>query len=164
MNSKTLFLISSLLLVGCATKQPEEVPACTGHTLRGCQPVIYFKEGSSKLEWKETQNLAWALEKLQRWPDRKVAIVGHASATGTEASNLDLSKQRALNVKKYLVNGGIPEDRISVDFKGKTEPVCETADCQALNRRVEMNIVTGDSGWAREKLDKVSCFLCEDKE
>ena len=169
MNSKTLFLISSLLLIGCTTKQPEQVPACSGNTLRGCQPVVYFAEGSSKIEWKETQNLAWALEKLKRFPKKHVKVTGYTDSVGTAERNWGLSKDRALAVRKYFVDNGIEADRIVIDFKGESDPVCTVDSCRSLNRRAELDLAipyelkSVDWDKVSTKMDSVKCFLCDEE-
>jgi len=167
MNSKLLFLTSALLIAGCTTKQPEQAPTCTGNTLRGCQPVIYFAEGSSKLEWKETQNLAWALEKLKRFPKKQVRIIGYTDSVGQPDKNFVLSKDRALAVKKYFVNNGIEADRITTAFRGEFDPVCTVDSCRHLNRRAEVEIgipyERKSIDWDKISLemDKVKCAVCE---
>ena len=140
MNSKITFVAAALLLTGCMVKQPEAVEPCSGNTLRGCQPVIYFAEGSSKIEQNETQNLAWALEKLKRFPERYVRIVGYTDSAGQPDKNFVLAKDRALAVKKYFVDNGIKSDRIITSFKGEFDSVCTVEACRHLNRRAELEI------------------------
>lgn len=67
--------------------------------------------------------------------DVKVMVVGFADYTGSDAYNMKLSEKRANEVKRLLVKKyGIAEDRIVVDYKGKSAPF---GDVQyALNRRV----------------------------
>ena len=160
----SLIILSSILMLAACANEPKEAPVCNGNTLRGCKPVVYFAEGSSTLDWKGTENLIWATRKMKRWPDRNVEIVGHASFSGAADRNLALSKERALAAKKFLVTNGIDENRIKISFKSNQDPVCKTDSCQALNRRVELDIAPANGGWFREKLDNISCFLCEDKE
>ena len=67
--------------------------------------------------------------------DVKIMVVGFADYTGSDAYNMKLSEKRANEVKRLLTKKyGIDEDRIQVDFKGKSAPF---GDVQyALNRRV----------------------------
>ena len=54
--------------------------------------------------------------------------------------NLDLSKRRAANVKKYLVNEfKISADRIETDGQGENSPIIPNTSVEnkAKNRRVE---------------------------
>ena len=153
MRRSCIMLGLALALVGCANnRQPEEAPVCTGNPLRGCKPVIYFAEGSSQPEWRSAENLAWALNKLNRYPDRNLRIVGHASASGETNRNWGLSRERAFAVKRYFTMHGISDDRMHIAFSGATDPVCTTEECQELNRRVILEIVPADIGWARESV------------
>jgi len=76
-------------------------------------------------------------------PNWKLHLVGHTDNVGKDEYNLDLSKRRALAVKKYLVSKNISPDVISTDGKGKTMPIAsnETEEGRAKNRRVEFLII-----------------------
>ncbi len=68
---------------------------------------------------------------------------GHTDSIGTEAYNQGLSERRANAVKDYLVNKGVPADRIYTEGKGELSPVATNAtrEGRAQNRRVEIEIV-----------------------
>lgn len=73
-------------------------------------------------------------------PD-SLAISGHTDNTGTEAHNLQLSLQRALTVKNYLLpQVSIPENKISTTGFGAAQPVQlnNTAEGRSKNRRVTL--------------------------
>ena len=67
--------------------------------------------------------------------DIKIKVIGFADYTGSDAYNMKLSEKRAKEVKRLLTKKyGIDEDRVEVDFKGKSAPF---GDVQyAINRRV----------------------------
>ena len=69
----------------------------------------------------------------------RVNIVGHTDNTGSDATNLTLSKDRAESVMKKLIEMGISSDRLKFDGKGEAEPVKDnsTSEGKAMNRRVE---------------------------
>jgi outer membrane protein OmpA-like peptidoglycan-associated protein len=70
----------------------------------------------------------------------KIKITGHTDNDGTPANNMELSRNRAGAVKRYLMsNYAIDAARIMTDGKGATEPVSEnnSASGKAKNRRVE---------------------------
>ena len=70
-------------------------------------------------------------------------IVGHTDATGSETENLALSLQRAEAVAAYLVDSGIPENRLRAAGMGSSQPIERGTDRRArrLNRRVEFRFV-----------------------
>jgi outer membrane protein, adhesin transport system len=73
-----------------------------------------------------------------------VAIaVGHTDSVGPEGYNQVLSLRRAEAVKAYLVNQGIPADKVKTEGRGESEPVAsnDTAEGRAQNRRVEVTVV-----------------------
>jgi len=68
-------------------------------------------------------------------PDVKITVVGFADYTASDDYNMKLSKKRAEEVKRIMVKKyGIDEDRISVDWKGKSVAFGDIK--YALNRRV----------------------------
>jgi len=74
---------------------------------------------------------------LKRWTSTQVTVEGHADARGSSEYNLALGSRRATAVKDYLVNLGIPGNRITVVSKGKEQPFCtaESEECWQQNRR-----------------------------
>jgi OOP family OmpA-OmpF porin len=76
----------------------------------------------------------------------KIAIIGHTDSQGNPEKNRTLSEQRAMSVKRYLMNQGrsaMPSNRISrVEGHGQDEPIASnaTADGRAQNRRVVLEI------------------------
>ncbi len=72
----------------------------------------------------------------------KLYIKGHTDNDGDKAKNLQLSKDRANEVMKYLVNKGVPASRMHSDGFGDTRPVVPntTKANKAKNRRVEFEI------------------------
>ncbi len=73
----------------------------------------------------------------------KVEIGGHTSKNkDTDKFNLDLSTNRALAVKKYLVKKGIDENRITHKGYGNSKPLLDSDDTDSShkNRRVEVTL------------------------
>jgi len=69
-----------------------------------------------------------------------VSVEGHTDWVGTDAYNQGLSERRANSVKRYLVEHGVDESRLSTVGYGESRPIAsnETRDGRALNRRVEL--------------------------
>lgn len=80
-----------------------------------------------------TQNATW----LKRWTNTRINIEGHCDERGTAEYNLGLGERRANAVKAYLVELGVPADRIVVVSKGKEAPFCTESNeaCWRENRR-----------------------------
>jgi len=73
-------------------------------------------------------------------PNVTVTVVGHTDATGSDAINEPLSRDRALAVRDYLTSRGVGVSRLRVDGRGAREPVAsnDTDSGRAANRRVEI--------------------------
>lgn len=69
----------------------------------------------------------------------EVLLTGYCDNVGTEAYNMGLSRQRAVEVKKALMKRGIAEHRIEVIAKGEDDPI---GDNNTLGGRTANNRVT----------------------
>jgi peptidoglycan-associated lipoprotein len=89
---------------------------------------------------------------LTRFADRlkgsarkvSVAIEGHGDLRGSIDGNRALGEKRALEVRRFLLEQGIPAERMSVVSWGEERPMAAgaSADANSANRRVDL-IVTG---------------------
>jgi peptidoglycan-associated lipoprotein len=80
-----------------------------------------------------TANATW----LKRWSGTRISIEGHCDERGTAEYNLGLGERRANAVRSYLVELGVPADRIVIVSKGKESPFCTDSNesCWQQNRR-----------------------------
>ncbi|MGV3610029.1 MAG: OmpA family protein [Fluviicola sp.] len=101
---------------------------------------ILFDSNSDHIKAESAGTLKEIADVLKETPEIKVLIVGHTDSDGDNAANVELSKKRALAVKKVLVESyGISESSLSTDGKGENEPTDSntTPVGKANNRRVE---------------------------
>lgn len=71
------------------------------------------------------------------YPNGIVTIEGHCDERGSAEYNLGLGDRRSSSVKEYLVNLGVPGDKLKVISYGKEKPACSDANegCYQKNRR-----------------------------
>jgi len=76
-------------------------------------------------------------------PTTNVTIIGHTDSSGSDAINNPLSVNRAVSTRDYLVQRGVPKQRIQVDGRGSYEPITsnDTPAGRAMNRRVEIFVM-----------------------
>ena len=74
---------------------------------------------------------------LQRYPNRRLVVEGHADERGTREYNLALGERRANAVKNYLVAVGVSPSRVTTISYGKEQPAVlgATEAAWAQNRR-----------------------------
>ncbi|MGH8711183.1 MAG: OmpA family protein [Burkholderiales bacterium] len=65
----------------------------------------------------------------------EISVVGHTDRLGSPAYNQGLSEQRAEAVKFYLIDQGIPPQKIHSEGKGGTQPVTAPDQCKGLKRK-----------------------------
>lgn len=82
---------------------------------------IYFIIGQSEIRESELAKIDALIEIINKESHNTVTVTGYADAeTGSAKRNMQLSKERAENVAKALMDAGISADRITVDYKGST--------------------------------------------
>lgn len=77
-------------------------------------------------------------------PAMRIRIEGHADSTGTPEANQKISVERAIAVKRYLMQSGISPDRCETQGYGSSRPIAtnSTEVGRRLNRRIEFLILS----------------------
>lgn len=104
---------------------------------------LEFETGKAVIRTTSYESLNRLADLLVSKPSYKLKISGHTDNVGNDASNMTLSKNRALAVKKYLKDKGVKDDHLVPEWFGETKPI-DTNDTPAgrqRNRRVEMKVV-----------------------
>jgi OmpA-OmpF porin, OOP family len=102
--------------------------------------TIRFATGSAHVEPSAYPLLDQVALTLRAYPEiEHVRIEGHTDDTGPREVNMALSQQRALSVKRYLVERGVGPKRLVVRSYGPDRPRETGTDnrARARNRRVE---------------------------
>ena len=73
----------------------------------------------------------------------RVEVKGHTDNVGSEEVNMELSKERAKAVVRYLIREGVDKDKISYSYYGMSKPLTtnDTEEGRTMNRRVEFEIL-----------------------
>lgn len=77
---------------------------------------------------------------LKTYPYITVFIDGHTDVTGSNQHNDQLSEDRAMAVKAYLVLAGIEKDRLKARGYGENYPIDTQTENNLENRRVEITV------------------------
>lgn len=106
---------------------------------------ISFRSGSYDIQPELRPVLDRFAETLRQYPESTLTIVGHTDNTGSEATNNQLSLNRASATRNYLVSRGVAMNRINIDGRGSHEPLADnrTVEGRAMNRRVEIFVSEG---------------------
>jgi outer membrane protein OmpA-like peptidoglycan-associated protein len=125
---------------GCPDELPQDLQEFTG-AIRG----IMFDLGQDTIRTSSMATLDRAVQVLTVHPDIRIHIVGHTDDVGSREHNVDLSTRRAESVKRYLVEQGVDEGRITTEGLGPDKPVDanDTQAGRANNRRIEIEVITG---------------------
>ncbi len=103
----------------------------------------YFDFDKSTLKREGKRQLDNLSARIRELDLEVIVATGHTDWTGSDAYNQRLSERRALAVKRYLVQKGLPGNSIFTEGKGEKQPVASNATRagRAHNRRVEVELV-----------------------
>ncbi len=123
---------------------PDQVPAKVAKFI-GVMRGITFKSGSANITRRSRRVLDKTVKILADYPSIRLKVSGHTDSRGKAASNLELSRKRAEQVKSYLVDKGIDEDRIESEGFGPDKPMGsnKSAAGRRKNRRIEFELLPG---------------------
>ena len=130
---------------------PEEIITMTQNFQR-----VYFDTDTSALNLQAKGGLEENAEIMLKHTDIRIEIQGHADERGTTDYNLALGQQRATNVSQYLINLGVPSNRIRMTSFGEEKPLTVSSSEHAWseNRRCEFVIVWSKSDHIQGSLEE----------
>ncbi len=104
---------------------------------------IYFNVSKYDLKPESFPELDRLVTVMQSNPTMQIRLEGHTDTVGEFDANVELSRNRVNEVKRYLVNKGISTSRIETVGYGPSRPINanKTLKERPENRRVEMVIV-----------------------
>lgn len=112
-----------------------------GKTICAIDDDINFAFGKATINPNSYAYLNRLAETLKR-TNANIKVKGHTDNVGSEEFNMNLSKNRAENVAKYLIDRGVPSSRLITEYYGMSDPIDtnDTEEGRARNRRVEFEI------------------------
>jgi outer membrane protein OmpA-like peptidoglycan-associated protein len=105
---------------------------------------VQFATGTANVNADARESLAKFSGIVASYPGLRFNVEGHTDSVGSVAMNQELSLKRAMTVRDYLIEQGVPASRIDVAGLGLSAPIGDntTTDGRARNRRVEI-VVSG---------------------
>ncbi len=116
---------------------------------RGATPIatqrrsIYFDPNSARMSLDSRAVVDEIATFMRAYENTVVDIEGNTDSTGTRAYNVELSKQRADTVKRYLIEKhGFPSARMRTAGNGPDRPIDNNAtpDGREKNRRTDIKV------------------------
>ena len=123
---------------------PDRISPSMDEELKGlnlpAQFDVQFYEGSARLTLTAQLQLNEVMEYMGMYPQLRVVCTGHADVTGDRAANLALSKRRAQAVRSHLLESGVTDSRVVLNYFGEER----ASNRGALDRRVEVSFFVND--------------------
>lgn len=103
---------------------------------------LNFEVGSTALTAESKPTVADLIVILGAYASSEGRLEGHTDSTGDAAANKKLSEDRAVAIRRLLVEGGIADGRLTTAGYGAEKPVAsnDTEEGRARNRRTELVI------------------------
>jgi len=95
---------------------------------------IYFDYDKAALRDDATPILEDAVKALKINPEAEILITGNCDLRGPESYNLKLGRRRAEAIKKYMLDNGIPEEKIKIVSRGKLDAVAHITDLEGMQK------------------------------
>ena len=95
---------------------------------------IYFDYNKADLREDHFPILQSAVKSLERNPEADILITGNCDARGSVEYNLKLGEKRGEAVKQYMIQNGIPEERVKIISRGKLDAVAPITDLVGMQR------------------------------
>lgn len=108
---------------------------------------LTFSSGKSVIEPEYFSILSKVQRAIRKFNNVAITIEGHTDSIGDDRYNENLSYERALAVKKYLIaNMGLDESRITAVGYGESRPIAsnDTKEGRAQNRRIDVVLTFTD--------------------
>lgn len=101
----------------------------------------FDKYSIKSIHYENLNNIAAYLNTFQ---NAKIKLIGHTDHYGSADYNIKLSKNRAKEVEKYLLNKGVSSSQIETNWEGEEVNITVKTPndvIRRLNRRVEIEII-----------------------
>lgn len=124
---------------------PSRVPVSISEMVSSMLSDLYFDYDQSDVREDSKAVLNKNAEALKSifvaYPNGIVTIEGHCDERGSAEYNLGLGDRRSSSTKEYLVNLGVPADKLKVISYGKEKPACSDSNesCFQKNRRAHFS-------------------------
>jgi len=105
---------------------------------------IFFDLDKTTLGTESFPELDRVVELMNQNPTLEIEIAGHTDNSGSDEYNLNLSQGRSEEVRNYIIQQGISENRIVAKGYGETRPEVsnDTVEGRQQNRRVEFTVLS----------------------
>ncbi|MBU4376377.1 MAG: OmpA family protein [Candidatus Omnitrophica bacterium] len=95
---------------------------------------IYFDFDKADLREDAIKVLKNAIDTLRRNPESSILITGNCDVRGSEAYNVKLGKRRGEAVKEFMLENGVPEERIKIVSRGKLDAIAPVTDILGMQK------------------------------
>lgn len=95
---------------------------------------VYFDYNKADIRDDAVPVLQDGIRALKKNPKTDILITGNCDVRGSDEYNMKLGKKRADAVQQYILDNGIPADRIRIVSRGKLEAIAPVSDLVGMQK------------------------------
>ena len=118
MRNRPVAMPAPAPVIAVPAPAPKATPDVFSYAVRTPDAVVYFANGSSRVEPKFHAELDRIAAALDPFAELQLTVQGFTSKTGSVAVNQRLARERVENVRTYLQTRGVAAERIRTDPVG----------------------------------------------
>ncbi|MFN7312185.1 MAG: OmpA family protein [Bacteroidota bacterium] len=103
---------------------------------------VNFKVNEFSLDQQDNSILLQVVSTYKASPYSEITIAAHTDNDADQNYNINLSKNRALSVRDFLIKNGIQPTRIMMSYHGENKPLLDNCNVnnKSKNRRVDIEV------------------------
>jgi OmpA-OmpF porin, OOP family len=152
MRAQVHALSRASTVVACQTTPLPAAPVAQhkDYTLKGDMLFAFGKSGYRDMSARGREEIGRLVAQIRQENTTmgKIQVIGHADQIGSDNDAQRLGQQRALTVRRMLIERGIPAAQVEAESAGNTEPIVDECngsrqqmiECYAPNRRVVVRV------------------------
>ena len=105
---------------------------------------FFFPVGEAEIRTVNFALLDKIVKAIKQFPNADIEVSGHTDSTGSDETNMELSRKRAQNVANFLVEvGNLAKEKLITAGYGESRPIAsnEAEEGRTKNRRIEVLIL-----------------------
>lgn len=128
-------------VTGATEEQVEDCQTSVNAFMEG--KSINFESGSAYISPTSAAIIEGLGERLTACTGMSVGVGGHTDSTGSDETNMNISRERAKVVAAALSEQGVAAARITATGYGSSQPLVAGDGANAANRRIEFTLNAG---------------------
>ncbi len=138
-----LFAIAFLLVFGKYKAKGHEAPSYKERFVQLKEKDVLFGFNKTRPDSRYKRSLNEFARQVIGKPKLYISVTAHTDNVGSPDINLKISRLRAMAIAKYLMDKGVPEHQIHLNWMGEDDPIVSnfSDESRKKNRRATIRVI-----------------------